>query len=303
MDGSVKKRCHLPLLLTVCKGIEKLPRIGLSLLMLFKQHLGYLFIQRYHKIGRGNVFFHLFKNTRIIYKPGQHQLLCFVCGGFLFLCFRSPGLWLDSFLCRRSLQSQRVDPFPDILRAHSIATVFLYDGFYIKIPLQFIGKLQKHPGTPLKKLILSLGCIHGKFLFRNMYTEHKAVHGPVQTFLKGLRSFILDELVRILPGLQAYYPGRDSRLPQDRDRTKGRPDPCTVTVIKKQDFLGVTFHKTCMSGGQCSSKRRHCIGKACLMHGDHIHISLTEDQIILPGGPGHIQPVKIPALIKDLRLR
>ena len=136
-----------------------------------------------------------------------------------------------------------------------------------------------------------------------MYTKHKAVHGPVQTFLKGLRSFILDELVRILPGLQAYYPGRDSRLPQDRNRTKCRPDPCTVTVIKKQDFLGVTFHKTCMSGGQCSSKRRHCIGKACLMHGDHIHISLTEDQIILPGGPGHIQPVKIPALIKDLRLR
>ena len=83
-----------------------------------------------------------------------------------------------------------------------------------------------------------------------MYTKHKAVHGPVQTFLKGLRSFILDELVRILPGLQAYYPGRDSRLPQDRNRTKCRPDPCTVTVIKKQDFLGLTFHKACMSGGR-----------------------------------------------------
>ena len=136
-----------------------------------------------------------------------------------------------------------------------------------------------------------------------MHTEHKAVHGLVQTFLKGLRSFVLDELVRILPGLQAYYPGRYPGFTKDRDRTKCCPDAGAITVIKKQYFLGVTFHKTCMSGGQCSSKRRHCIGKASLMHGDHIHISLTEDQIILPGGPGHIQPVKIPALIKDLRLR
>ena len=136
-----------------------------------------------------------------------------------------------------------------------------------------------------------------------MHTEHKAVHGMIEPFFKSLCSFILNKLVRVFPRFQAYYPGRYPGFTKDRDRTKCCPDSCTVTVIKKQNFLGVTFHKTCMSGGQCSSKRRHCIGKASLMHGDHIHISLTEDQIILPGGPGHIQPVKIPALIKDLRLR
>ena len=136
-----------------------------------------------------------------------------------------------------------------------------------------------------------------------MHTEHKTVHRLVQTLFKSLRALILDKLVRILPWLQAYHPGRNPCLPKDWDRTESRPDACAITVIKKQNFFGVTFHKTCMSGCQSGSKRCHCIGKACLMHGDHIHISLTEDQVILPGGPGHIQSVEIPALVKNLRLR
>ena len=39
------------------------------------------------------------------------------------------------------------------------------------------------------------------------------------------------------------------------------------------------------------------------MHGNHIHIALAEDQIFFPCGPGNVQPVKIPAFIKNLCFR
>ena len=58
-----------------------------------------------------------------------------------------------------------------------------------------------------------------------------------------------------------------------------------------------------MTGREGSSKRSHRICKACLMHGNHVHITLTEDQIILSRGSCHIQTVQIPAFIKNLRLR
>ena len=51
------------------------------------------------------------------------------------------------------------------------------------------------------------------------------------------------------------------------------------------------------------SQRRHCIVKSCLMHGDHIHVPLADDQIFLSRRTRHIQSVQISALIKDLRLR
>ena len=58
-----------------------------------------------------------------------------------------------------------------------------------------------------------------------------------------------------------------------------------------------------MSRGKCCSKRSNGICESCLVHGDHIHISLTEDQVLLPGCPCHIQSIQISALVKNLSFR
>ena len=136
-----------------------------------------------------------------------------------------------------------------------------------------------------------------------MHTEHKTIHRLVKPLLKSLCSFILNEFIRIFPRFQTYHSGCHSCLPKYRNRTERSPDACSVTVIKQKYFLGVTLHKACMAGGQRCSQRCHRIGKARLVHGDHIHISLTEDEIILPRRPCHIQAVQVTALVKNLRLR
>ena len=103
--------------------------------------------------------------------------------------------------------------------------------------------------------------------------------------------------------LKIYHSRRNTCFPQDRNGTKGSPHACIITVIQKQYLLSVTLQQTCMSGSKCRSQRCHRIGKPCLMHGYHIHISFTQDQIIFSRGSCNIQPVQIPAFIKDRSLR
>ena len=103
--------------------------------------------------------------------------------------------------------------------------------------------------------------------------------------------------------LKIYHPRRNTCFPQDRNGTKGSPHACIITVIQKQYLLSVTLQQTCMSGSKCRSQRCHRIGKPCLMHGYHIHISFTQDQIIFSRGSCNIQPVQIPAFIKNRSLR
>ena len=54
---------------------------------------------------------------------------------------------------------------------------------------------------------------------------------------------------------------------------------------------------------KCRSQRGHRIGKARLMHGNDIHITLTEQHILLSGGSRIIQSIQVAALVKQLRLR
>ena len=58
-----------------------------------------------------------------------------------------------------------------------------------------------------------------------------------------------------------------------------------------------------MSRCQRGSQRSYGVREPCLVHGDHIHIALAQDQIVFSGRPCRIQSVEIPAFIEDLRLR
>ena len=58
-----------------------------------------------------------------------------------------------------------------------------------------------------------------------------------------------------------------------------------------------------MLGSKGRSQRRHGIGEARLVHGDHIHVALADQHIPGPGCSCEIQAIQIPALIKKLRFR
>ena len=58
-----------------------------------------------------------------------------------------------------------------------------------------------------------------------------------------------------------------------------------------------------MSACESCTKGSHRIGKSRLVHGDDIHVSLADDQVILSGLSGNVQAVKVTALVKNFRLR
>ena len=50
------------------------------------------------------------------------------------------------------------------------------------------------------------------------------------------------------------------------------------------------------------AERSHCIGKARLVKGNHIHIAFAENHMIRACAARIVEPVKIPALIKEFGL-
>ena len=63
------------------------------------------------------------------------------------------------------------------------------------------------------------------------------------------------------------------------------------------------MQEICLLHRKCRSQGCHCLSEARLVHGDHIHISLAQDDIACPGGSCEIQSVEVPPLIEDHGLR
>ena len=306
MDRRIKQRCNFSLLFTVCETVQESGRIYLAFFPLRKKHLRYFPVQGNHKVLRCQILCHFVKDLRIGDDPGQHQFLRLIRSTvLLFLrCTFLTFLWLDAAFCRCALKSQCIDSLTEILHADTVLTaVLLNDRLDIEVPLQFILQFQKHLCTAFKETVLPLRLLHRELALCNTDPEHKAVRRLLKPFLKGFRSKVLDEFIRILIWPQIHNSGIDASFPQDRDCTERRTDTCLITVVEKQDFLRITLQKAGMAGSQCRSKRSHRIRKTCLMHGDNIHISLTEDQIFPPRRPRNIKSVQVTALIKDLGLR
>ena len=98
-------------------------------------------------------------------------------------------------------------------------------------------------------------------------------------------------------------PGRQPRLFQDRNRPERRFHSRLIAVIGQQHLVGITLQNRGLLRRKSSPQRRHSLRKARLMHGDHVHISFTEDHIGLPAHTRQIQSVEVPALIEDPGLR
>ena len=181
--------------------------------------------------------------------------------------------------------------------------VYPGDGFHVVVPLQLFREFQKLSGCLSEKTGFSLRVFHIILLFQHFNLKEKKIHSLFQTFLKGFFSLCLNKFIRVLVGSQIYHPRADSRSTENRNSSESRFLSSFVTVIGEKHFLGIPTHKAGVAGSKSGSQRGYCIGKACLVHGNHIHISLTNNQIGLTGGSGHIQAVEISAFIKNLGFR
>ena len=90
---------------------------------------------------------------------------------------------------------------------------------------------------------------------------------------------------------------------QHGNRPKRRLDAGSVAVVGQDNLIGIALQKTGMLGGKSRSQGSHRILKACLVHGNHIHVALADQHALFPGRPGHVQAIEIPALVEDCRLR
>ena len=133
--------------------------------------------------------------------------------------------------------------------------------------------------------------------------EEKHVLRFIKPLLECLRALRLDKLVRILVRLQIQDSGAQPGLTQHLIVPERRLHPRFIAVIRQNNILRVPLQNLCLSGREARPERSHRLCEAGLMHGNHIHIPLAQNELILPAPPRKIQSVQISALVKDRRLR
>ena len=139
--------------------------------------------------------------------------------------------------------------------------------------------------------------------FHNTDLKQKAVLRFIDPLLVLLGAERLNEFIRVLirPHINDFR--YDSHFLENRDCAQRRFHARTITVIGQIYFLCITLEQIRMSTRQRRTKRCDRIVKACLMQRDHIHISLTQEKLVLPRASCNIQSVKITAFVKNLCLR
>ena len=131
----------------------------------------------------------------------------------------------------------------------------------------------------------------------------EAVLRVFQAFFKLFRPHCLDKLIRILVRFQMKNAGFQPGCLYHGDGAKPSFYAGSVAVIAQDHFIGIPFEQTAVLLCQRRSQRGNRIGKARLMHGNHIHVAFADDQIFSVSTPRNVQPVHVPALIKNRRFR
>ena len=94
-----------------------------------------------------------------------------------------------------------------------------------------------------------------------------------------------------------------SAVPQDSYIPQSCANPGSVAVVSEQHPARIAVEQCGLSGCKSRSQRCDRLDKAGLVHGNDVHVALTEDQVILLAAAGQIQGVQIPPLVEDLRIR
>ena len=252
------------------------------------------------KILRAYIPLYGIKHLRIGSKPGQHQLLGSISAVLLLLpsplFYRCLGLSRD----RRARERQVIHHAPQVFITN---LVFPGNTLHVIVTLKFLRKFQQFFCNGSVKFCFVLRVRQIILPFHDLDLEQKIIHGLSKPLFNSLLSLSLDKFIGVLIRSQIHHSGLDARLPENRNSPECRLLPGLIAVIGQKHFLCVTAHETGMPACKGSSQRSHRIGETRLVHGDHIHIPLTDDQIVFSRSSGNIKPVQVAALIKDLRLR
>ena len=125
----------------------------------------------------------------------------------------------------------------------------------------------------------------------------------IDPLLKGFLAECLHELIRVLIRLHIDDTASQPGIPQNPYAAQRRLDSCTIAVIGEQDIPRISAEQVCLLWRERCSQRRNRLCEARLMHGNDIHIALTDDNIPASRRPREIQSVQVPTLVKYRCLR
>ena len=249
--------------------------------------------------------------------PGGLISAARVPGGLVFACrYRSCRISLLRSCCPVCISRLRntvlslltVSGHISVLGNQSAQTVgpdkvFFRSSGYIIISLDLIREGAEFFGDLTMEGRAAGGVIHIVRLGQDPQFIEEAVLRFVDPLLKSVPSLRLDKLIGILVGPQIDHRGLQAAVSQDTDIAQCGTDAGAVAVIGQKDAFGISSKKCRLAGRKCRSQRGHCLIKTRLVHGDHIHITLAEDQVVRLCPARQVQGVKISAFVEDHGVR
>ena len=147
------------------------------------------------------------------------------------------------------------------------------------------------------------GIVHPVGLSQHPQFVKEAVLRIVDPGLESFLSLRFDKFIRILVGAEVDHRRFQSAVPQNPDISKCRTHAGAVAVISQKDSFRIAPEQSRLSGRECCPKGGDCLIESGLMHGNDIHVSLAEDQMIRLCPPGKIERVQVAAFVKDHGVR
>ena len=181
--------------------------------------------------------------------------------------------------------------------------IFLRRSGNVVFSLYLVGKGAEFSGHLAVKCRAAGGIVHPVGLRQHPQFVKEAVFCIVDPVLESFLSLRLDKFVRILVGAKVDHRRFQSAASQDSDITKCRAHAGAVAVVCKKDSLRIAPEQGCLAGRKGRPQGGDRLIEACLVHGNDIHVSLTEDQMIRLGPPRQIQRVQVAAFVKDHGVR
>ena len=119
-------------------------------------------------------------------------------------------------------------------------------------------------------------------VFQHINHKQEGIACVLDTALVALRTLCLNKLIRVLELSCIKYFNVKPCLIEYRKCLELGIDACLIAVLREDDIIRVSLKQTCMLVSKCRAKAGNCIGKACLMQRNDIHVALAEQQVLLP---------------------